>query len=327
MATPVSAPRVNRSTRFNIAVLSWLLLGGVVAGGLLFAFVLSVNDAGNATREVLFNVGHQLRWFLYVATAIVFVIIALGPLHRSQFWRIGKPEQRWDKVMERAKVFLIYGIGQGRMPNDLYASIMHLFIFWGWVVLFIGTLIIATHADVIYFLQGRVYLAYSAILDIFGLLALIGLTMALVRRYILRPRRLRLGSLWDDTALLWLMFAILVTGFLIEGLRVGSTELVRGTINGHGEAFLNDLGIARVDKEIVANPDWAPWSPIGYALAKLFNSAGISTQTMLDIHKYSGGCTCPWPWPGPPGWATASSATSSRARPTSSCATSHRPRA
>ena len=75
---------------------------------------------------------------------------------------------------------------------------MHLFIFWGWVVLFIGTLIIAVHADVVYFLEGRVYLAYSAILDVFGIVALIGLSMALLRRYVLKPPRLRLGSLWDD---------------------------------------------------------------------------------------------------------------------------------
>jgi Fe-S oxidoreductase len=286
LAAPPSAPRVDRQTRFNLAVLSWLLLGALVAIGIFLAFILTVDQSGDATREVLFNVGHWLRWPLYVATAVVFVIIALGPLHRSQFWRIGRPEKRWDRVWDRAKVYLVYGIGQGRMPNDLYASVMHLFIFWGWVVLFIGTLIIAVHADVIYFLQGRVYLAYSAVLDVFGVVAFIGLVMALVRRHLLRPPRLRLGSLWDDTALLWLMLAIVVTGFVVEGLRMGTTELVKGTINAHGEAFLDDLGIARVDKEIVANPDWAPWSPIGYVFAKLFDAFGMSTQTMRDVHKY-----------------------------------------
>ncbi|HEY7268336.1 MAG TPA: 4Fe-4S dicluster domain-containing protein, partial [Dehalococcoidia bacterium] len=286
MATPVSAPRVNRSTRFKIAALSWGVLGAAIVICTVLAFTVAVDQSGAATREVLWNLSHQLRWFLYAATAVVFVIIALGPLHRSQFWRIGKPEIRWDRPFERAKVFAVYGIGQGRMPNDLYASVMHLFIFWGWVVLFIGTLIIATHADVVYFLEGRIYLAYSAILDVFGIFALIGLTMALVRRHLMRPKRLRLGSLWDDAALLWLMFAIIVTGFIVEGLRIGSTELVSGTINGHGEAFLNDLGIAHVDKQIVANPDWAPWSPVGYVLAKAFDGAGLSTNTMEDIHGY-----------------------------------------
>src|SRR5690606_18187243 len=111
-------------------------------------------------------------------------------------------------IGERLKFFAIYGIGQGRMPNDLYAFVMHLCIFWGWMVLFIGTLIIMAHADFVYFLEGNVYLAYSAILDVFGIIAAIGIIMALARRYVMKPPRLRLGSLWDDIGLLWLMLAI-----------------------------------------------------------------------------------------------------------------------
>ena len=189
MAAPASAPRFNPATRRAVNLLTWLLLGALVLLPLILAYAISVSDKGLATREVLFGVGHVLRWFLYAATAVVFVIIALGPLRRSELWRIGKTEGRTDRLFDRAKVFLIYGIGQGRMPNDLYASVMHLFIFWGWMVLFIGTLIIAIHADVVYFLEGCVYLAYSAMLDVFGIVAAIGLLMALNRRYLMRPRR------------------------------------------------------------------------------------------------------------------------------------------
>ncbi len=264
----------------------WVGLMAVIIVALVLAYALSTEDAGNATREVLFGVGHWLRWLLYVSTAVVFVIIALGPYRRSQFWRLGKTtEKRWDRVFDRLKVFAFYGIGQGRLTNDLYASVMHLFIFWGWLVLFAGTMIIAIHADVVYFLQGRIYLAYSAILDIFGIIAGVGLAMALVRRYVLKPPRLRLGSLWDDVALLWLMLAIVITGFLIEGLRIGGNELIAGPLQAHGEAFLNDFGIAHHEKDIVANPDWAPWSPVGYALAKLFKGLGVSAKTMVDAHN------------------------------------------
>ena len=252
----------------------------------MLAFTLAVDSSGDATREVLFNVGHWLRWLLYLSGFVLLAVVATGPLRKAKLWRLGRhDEQRWDRVGERLKVFAFYGIGQGKLTNDLYAGLMHLFIFWGWVVLFIGTIIIAIHADVVYFLEGRVYLAYSAVLDLFGVIALIGLSMALWRRYVMKPPRMRLGSLWDDEMLLWLMFAIVVSGFLIEGLRIGATELISGSIEAHGAAFLNDLGIAQNQKEIVANPDWAPWSPVGYALAKLFDGLGISTATMLDVHK------------------------------------------
>ncbi len=273
-----SQARLTPAARKALTTAIWGLLAAIVVGLPVLAFVLTVDGAGDATREVLFNVGHWLRWLLYVSTFVVFAIIATGPLRKAKLWRLGRTdEKRWDRVGERLKVFAVYGVGQGRLTNDLYAAVMHLFIFWGWVVLFIGTLIIALHADVVYFLEGRVYLAYSAVLDAFGVLALIGLSMALLRRYVLKPPRMRLGSLWDDEMLLWLMFAIVVSGFLIEGLRIGATELISGPIEAHGAAFLNDLGIAQHEKEIVANPDWAPWSPVGYALAKLFDGLGIST--------------------------------------------------
>ena len=283
MSLPPSATRVSRPVRLAIASASWALLGLIVILALVLAYTLSVDNAGDATREVLFNVGHGLRWFLYVSTIIVFAIIATGPMRRSKLWHVGKDEA--PTGLAARKVFLFYGIGQGKLPNDLYASVMHLFIFWGWVVLFIGTLIIMIHADFIYFLQGRIYLAYSAILDVFGLVAFVGLVMALARRYLLKPPRLRLGSLWDDTMLLWLMLAIIVSGFLIESLRIGATELISGSIQAHGAAFLDDFGIAHHESQVVANPDWAPWSPVGYALAKLFSSLGMSTSTMLDLHK------------------------------------------
>src|SRR5688572_2940920 len=81
------------------------------------------------------------------------------------------------------------------------------------------------------------------------------------------------------------MFAIVCTGFVVEGMRMGATELISGPIEAHGAAFAGDLGIAHVSSDIVANPDWAPWSPIGYAIAKLFEGLGATPATMLDIHK------------------------------------------
>ena len=285
MSSLPSQPRLSPLARRGFTGLAWALLGAAVVVSAILAFALSVDEAGNATREVLFNVGHWLRWLLYLATIIVFAILATGPLRRSRLWRLGRRgEKRWDRIGARAKVFLVYGVGQGRLSNDLYGAVMHLFIFWGWVVLFIGTLLIALHADVVYFLEGRVYLAYSAILDVFGLVAFIGLAMALLRRYVLKPERLRLGSLWDDTMLLWLMLAIVASGFIIEGLRIATTELTSATIEAHGAAFLDDLGIARNSSSVVSNPDWAPWSPVGYALAELFDSTGTGRGGLLDAH-------------------------------------------
>ncbi len=285
MSSLPSQTRLTPAARRALTGLAWAALAAGTVTSMVLALTLAVEDAGSATREVLFNVGRWLRWLLYLATFAVFAVLATGPLRRSRLWRLGRGgEKRWDRIAERARVFLLYGIGQGRLSNDLYAAVMHLFIFWGWVVLFIGTLIIALHADVVYFLEGRIYLAYSSVLDVFGIVAFIGLSMALLRRYVLKPDRLRLGSLWDDSMLLWLMLAIVLSGFVVEGLRIATTELTSATIEAHGAAFLDNLSIAHNQSSVVANPDWAPWSPAGYALAELFQATEASRGVLLDAH-------------------------------------------
>src|ERR1041384_2600533 len=114
-----AAPRVKARLRRLVMAAAWATLAALGILTVVLAFSLSVDRSGEATREVLFNVGHWLRWFLYASTAVLFVVIALGPLRRSELWRIGGPEPRWDRVGVRLRVFLFYGIGQGRLPNDL----------------------------------------------------------------------------------------------------------------------------------------------------------------------------------------------------------------
>jgi len=226
---------------------------------------------GEATREVFWNVAGWARIVTYVAAGLVLLAVAYGPYRRYRLWRLGKPEDRFDRWPERLKAFLLYGIGQGRLPNDLYASVMHLLIFWGWVALFIGTVMLALHDDIKEFLTGAVYLGYSLTLDLFGLAALVGLGMALYRRYLWRHPKMRLGSLWDDEVLLWLMMAILLSGFMVEGMRIGATELRGASID--------------VGDGLATNPDWAPWSPMGWLIGKAATESGASETLMHNLHK------------------------------------------
>jgi Fe-S oxidoreductase/nitrate reductase gamma subunit len=248
-----------RSGKQAVVVATYATLAAVpiAVAALVLAFGTDLGDAG---REVMWNIAGWARFLLYALAVVLVVTIAYGYYRRSQLWRLGKPENRADNWAQRVRAFVIYGVGQGRLPGDLYASVMHLLIFWGWVVLFIGTAMLTVHDDFYEYLTGTTYLGYSLTLDIFGVLAAIGLIMALVRRYVMRPSKLRLASLWDDEILLWLMLAIVLTGFLVEGLRIGVTELEE-------------------------NPDWAGWSPVGWVIAKMFTGAGAGTGLLQDIHQ------------------------------------------
>lgn len=225
------------------------------------ALVLTVGlDQGDAGREVFWNIAGWARPLVYTLAFVVLLTIAYGPYRRYRLWRLGKPENRGDRWLQRLSAFLVYGIGQGRLPGDLYAFVMHLFIFWGWVALFIGTAMLTIHEDFYEYLTGRTYLGYSLSLDVFGLMAATGVGMALYRRYLMRPPKLRLASLWDDAILLWLMLGILLTGFFTEGMRIGASELEQ-------------------------NPEWAGWSPVGWVIAKIFTGLGAGPGLLQDIHQ------------------------------------------
>ena len=248
-----------KSGKQAVVVASYATLVAVPVAAAVLLLTLGT-DLGNASREVMWNIAGWARFLLYALAVVLVLTIAYGLYRRYQLWQLGKPESRADNWPERLKAFLIYGIGQGRLPGDLYASVMHLFIFWGWIVLFVGTAMLTIHDDFHEYLTGTTYLGYSLTLDIFGVLATIGVGMALVRRYLMRPPKLRLASLWDDAVLLWLMLAILLTGFVVEGMRIGATELEE-------------------------NPDWARWSPVGWAIARIFTDVGAGTGLFQDIHQ------------------------------------------
>jgi Fe-S oxidoreductase/nitrate reductase gamma subunit len=139
---------------------------------------------------------------------------------------------------------------------------MHFAIFWGMIALLIGTILATVDWDLthlffnVQFLTGWVYVLYELILDIFGIFLLIGLGMAIYRRYIIRPDRLanmpEKRFKWDDAYVLIMLVLIGITGYLVEGLRIA-----------------------------VARPDWASWSPVGNAVASGFIALGDPSNRTL----------------------------------------------
>jgi len=252
--------RTNLTTRnwpITLATYAAIFSVPIIAIALLLSVGLHL---GGAEREALWNIGDWVRIPIWVAAAVILLIFVNGPFRRYRLWRLGRGESRAGNWFQRAKAFLLYGIGQGRLPGDTYASVMHLLIFWGFAGLFIGTLIVAFNDDFYKFISGTIYLGLSLTLDLCGLLATVGVLMALFRRYFMRPAKLRLASLWDDVVLLWLILAILVTGFLVEAMRLGATELPQ-------------------------HPDWAGWSPVGWIIARPLTALGVEPATFKDMHR------------------------------------------
>src|SRR5438876_4493812 len=128
---------------------------------------------------------------MYALVAVQALFLAYGFSRRYLTWKRGRPYGPIDRIGQRLREALAVAFIHRRLlrPGYIYAGLMHLFIFYGFIVLFIGTLIVLLEADIarpyfgISFYQGGFYVAYKLIINLFGLLFVTGLLMALWRRY------------------------------------------------------------------------------------------------------------------------------------------------
>lgn len=213
------------------------------------------------TREIFWNVSELGHWAPYILMVIMLGLVGWGFWRRWQLWDLGKGGPYFDRAGERIMGFIRYGPGHGRLLAQRFGGILHLLIFWGFVVLFIGTTLVFVHEDLrIRILEGTFYLYFSFFLDVFGLGAVIGILMAAGRRYLARPDKL--DNQRDNAITLSLIFVALVTGFFVEGFRMATTELA-------------------------LHPDWALWSPVGYFLASVFYGWGPQEEFLRAGHSAS----------------------------------------
>ena len=229
-----------------------------------------------AGRTDFWNIGYPLLGaIVYLIAPISIAFIAYGLYRRVQFWRVGAEYDELGSHKERILDFIrsgafgLGGHGKFHPRRERYASTMHFAIFWGFAILLLATTIAAIEFNFEEYLGVTFPTAYfrlqtSLIWDVFGgVLALIGIGMAYWRRYIIKPERL--NSFADDSAILAYLLLLLVTGFALEGLRIGATELEPAS-------------------DLYA-PNDALWSPVGWLFAMVYRGIGISADAMIVAHK------------------------------------------
>lgn len=179
-------------------------------------------------RQIFWNVGGGARWISYALMVATFIALIYGIKKRYAMWKIGKPAtfNFKDRLGERIGYFIANGIFHKSILREAYPGWMHFFIFWGFLILAIATALIAIQDDVIRlifgveFIKGNFYLIFSFLTDLAGAIAIIGILMAIYRRYVVKPTRL--DNKPDDLIVLLWILAVLVTGFLVEGARIAA---------------------------------------------------------------------------------------------------------
>jgi Fe-S oxidoreductase/nitrate reductase gamma subunit len=207
-------------------------------------------------------------WIMYALVAVIVVVFVLVFYFMYRLTSLGVKERRWDRKWERFKSLILYGILQKRVLRESYPAILHSFMYFGFLFLLLVTGIVFIQMDLlvhfgIYLLPGDSCLYLSLLSDLVGLMVIGGVLLAVYRRYLKKPERLTYRKV--DAVVLSLIFLVILTGFIAEGVRI---------LNG-------DPG--PLCRESFGSPDDSAWSPVGMVFAWFFSAIGLSGELAWSI--------------------------------------------
>jgi Fe-S oxidoreductase len=233
---------------------------------------------GLICRPTFWNIPEWLQIAVYVAGFVAIAIFFYGLWLRVRQWRKGKGKFEWGPLGARLKMWLTMGVATKKVALDRQpAGTMHLGIMWGMIILFVGTALATIDWDITRplinpnqwrLLQDGFYYLYKVVLDIFGVLAIIGLGIAFFIRYGQKPERLdgRSGKRYfnEDLWIIGALAFIVLTGFMIEALRLAAQPVETAKL---GERVMY----------------CTTCSVVGYPLSRLF--AGMDLGVLESLHR------------------------------------------
>lgn len=229
------------------------LVIGLGAGVALFTAVSGIvplytewHDDSPIQRHVFGNIPSGLKLAFYVVMPLVILYGAYMFAMRTKNWQRGAPDNRRTtakNAKRRAEDFRA-GVYMQTLLRDPAAGLMHSLIYFSFLILLGVTTVLEINHQVPEswkFLHGTTYQAYSFVGDLAGLGLLVGTLWAIIRRYVVRPYRIRIKSKADHVLGLGTLLALAVTGFGAEGWRIAAEGM----------------------------PEYEKWSFIGWPIASL----------------------------------------------------------
>ena len=252
-------------------------------------------DSTSVTRPIFQDIHLIGRTIFYVLAAAATITFLYGWWRRIAKYRRGRSARRGATV--RAALFAnpFSGVHARRDTSSVgviaanatvtrrqhATGVAHFMVFWGFIALFIGTVILTIDYDIlrlstkmllgheVSFFYGTFYLTYSVILDTMGLAAVLGLAYLGVRRALIKPPQLNYARAEDppggysrakmvagDWLFVWGLGLILLTGFFVEVFRIRAANF----------------------------PPFEVWSPVGWLGARLVQALGLPASTSLGVH-------------------------------------------
>jgi Fe-S oxidoreductase len=205
----------------------------------------------------------SFSWYLifWILFAIAFGLFAQRMSLLFRILRQGQKEERSRPSMkDRLKALLVEVFFQRCSLKTVtlhdLAGIGHMFLFWGFCLFFISYILyigLGQGFGLSSILTGSKFdIIYSTILDIAGALVIIAIVWAAIRRYIMKPERLKINA--EDGIILLLVCSLMVLHFLVEAFSHAASQVQ------------------------------ASWPPIGSALGKLLKDKNISESVFVTFY-------------------------------------------
>ena len=141
--------------------------------------------------------------------------------------RLGRDEDRFSRPGERLRRVLTVALGQSKLLREPLAGLLHLLIFWGFLVLL--SAVFESVGEGLFpgfslsFL-GPLYGPLLVLVDLFGALVVVSVIVSILRRLVAPPARLRVTghAKWDAIVILTLILAVMLTMFGQNGARIAA---------------------------------------------------------------------------------------------------------
>ncbi|MGH1488730.1 MAG: heterodisulfide reductase-related iron-sulfur binding cluster [Acidimicrobiales bacterium] len=244
--TPIKANQLWLGVGLAMAILT--VLSGIAA------YVFNFHDDSEIQRELFENIPGAWKLAFYTVIPILILWGSVQLSYRVKNWERGAPDRRTTnrKNLKKRLGDFRSGVYMQTLMREPGAGIMHSLIYFNFIILLAVTTVLEINHQVpedLKFLHGGVYKAYAMIGDLAGLGFLLGMGIAIVRRYgpkAWRPYRIAVKSRPEHAVILGVLTSIGVTGFGAEAYRIALQD----------------------------SPEFEKWSVVGYPLAQLVDGSG-----------------------------------------------------
>ncbi|MGB9954721.1 heterodisulfide reductase-related iron-sulfur binding cluster (plasmid) [Haloarcula marismortui] len=236
------------------------------------------------TRPTMWRIGPIGEVLFYYLATVTIAVFLWGVYERFNHYTDGSDDwfERLDNLGGRVRTATkIVITNEKQFDRDMVGGLMHSFIMWGFLTLLIGTTILGIDMDILEkggklltgqsysIFKGDFYLSYSFVMDFMGLLFVVGVGIALYRRYAVRKERLwGPNSSLEDDFFIWSLFLLGVGGFVQEGIRILAAS-------------------PRSGAQFSSFPQFETVSFVGWFVADVMHTLGITPEMALFLYPIS----------------------------------------